>query len=115
MDWENEAGHVEKEHKKGFNGRFGAGLPQTSDGALLFVQHAIAKMNPADSQDGGARAGIVLNGSPLFSGGASSGSSNIRGWLLENDLIEVISQLVVANGVAAVEVGDAVGASVGGR
>ncbi|CAL9591153.1 hypothetical protein SUDANB105_05226 [Streptomyces sp. enrichment culture] len=93
MDWKNIAEHVEREHKKGFSGRFGAGLPPTSDGALLFVQHAIAKMSPADSQDGGARAGIVLNGSPLFSGGAGSGSSNIRGWLLENDLIEAIVAL----------------------
>ncbi|MEV5155859.1 class I SAM-dependent DNA methyltransferase [Streptomyces werraensis] len=93
VDWKNIAEDVEKEHKRGFTGRFGAGLPPTSDGALLFVQHAIAKMNPADSQDGGARAGIVLNGSPLFSGGAGSGSSNIRGWLLENDLIEAIVAL----------------------
>ncbi|MFH9562370.1 type I restriction-modification system subunit M [Streptomyces globisporus] len=93
VDWKNIAEDVEKEHKKGFSGRFGAGLPPTSDGALLFVQHAIAKMNPADSQDGGARAGIVLNGSPLFSGGAGSGSSSIRGWLLEKDLIEAIVAL----------------------
>ncbi|WP_371795298.1 N-6 DNA methylase [Streptomyces sp. NBC_01718] len=93
VDWKNEAENVEKEHKKGFSGRFGAGLPPTSDGALLFVQHAIAKMNPADSQNGGARAGIVLNGSPLFSGVAGSGSSDIRGWLLENDLIEAIVAL----------------------
>ncbi|MFD9866264.1 N-6 DNA methylase [Streptomyces niveus] len=93
VDWKNNAEDVEREHKKGSVGRFGAGLPPTSDGALLFVQHAIAKMNPADSPDGGARAGIVLNGSPLFSGGAGSGSSNIRGWLLENDLIEAIVAL----------------------
>lgn len=93
VDWKNIAEDVEKEHKRGFSGRFGAGLPPTSDGALLFVQHAIAKMSPPDGQDGGARAGIVLNGSPLFSGGAGSGSSNIRGWLLENDLIEAIVAL----------------------
>ncbi|MFI0776136.1 N-6 DNA methylase [Streptomyces sp. NPDC021212] len=93
VDWKNIAENVENEHKKGSVGRFAAGLPPTSDGALLFVQHAIAKMNPADSQDGGARAGIVLNGSPLFSGGAGSGPSNIRGWLLENDLIEAIVAL----------------------
>ncbi|SCK52220.1 type I restriction enzyme M protein [Streptomyces sp. ScaeMP-e48] len=93
VDWKNDADIVEQEHKKGFGGRFGAGLPPTSDGALLFVQHAIAKMNPADSEDGGARAGIVLNGSPLFSGGAGSGSSAIRGWLLENDLVEAIVAL----------------------
>ncbi|WP_404951710.1 type I restriction-modification system subunit M [Streptomyces sp. ARC12] len=93
VDWKNNAEDVEREHKKGSVGRFGAGLPPTSDGALLFVQHAIAKMNPAASPDGGARAGIVLNGSPLFSGGAGSGSSNIRGWLLENDLIEAIVAL----------------------
>ncbi|MFB7253181.1 type I restriction-modification system subunit M [Streptomyces nojiriensis] len=93
VDWKNDAEVVEQEHKRGFGGRFGAGLPPTSDGALLFVQHAIAKMNPADSEDGGARAGIVLNGSPLFSGAAGSGSSEIRGWLLENDLIEAIVAL----------------------
>ncbi|MFJ2223660.1 N-6 DNA methylase [Streptomyces anulatus] len=71
--------------------RFAPGLPSTSDGALLFVEHAISKMRPA--AEGGSRVGIVLNGSPLFSGGAESGPSNIRGWLLDNNLLEAIVAL----------------------
>lgn len=79
---------VRKEYKKGFNGRFGAGLPSTSDGQLLFIQSAVDKMD-----DEYGRAAIIENGSPLFSGGTSSGKSQIRRWLLEQDLIEAIVQL----------------------
>ena len=79
---------LEKNIKKGFNGRFGAGLPGTSDGQLLFIQSAVDKMD-----DEYGRAAIIENGSPLFSGGTSSGESQIRRWLLEQDLIEAIVQL----------------------
>jgi type I restriction enzyme M protein len=80
---------IEKEIRKeaeddGFNGRFGPGLPRVSDGSLLFLLHLISKMRPA--KDGGSRFGIVLNGSPLFTGGAGSGESEIRRYVLENDL-----------------------------
>jgi type I restriction enzyme M protein len=77
----------EAEHE-GFNGRFGPGLPRVSDGSLLFLLHLVAKMQPA--KDGGSRFGIVLNGSPLFTGGAGSGESEIRRYVLENDLVEAI-------------------------
>ncbi|MFI7503654.1 N-6 DNA methylase [Streptomyces sp. NPDC049687] len=89
VDWKHEADEIVANS----HGRFNAGLPPTSDGSLLFVQHAIAKMNPPTSEDGGGRAGIVLNGSPLFTGGAGSGSSDIRGWLLDSDLVEAIVAL----------------------
>jgi type I restriction enzyme M protein len=84
---------IEKEIRKeaaqmGHNGRFGPGLPRVSDGSLLFLLHLIAKMRPA--VDGGSRFGIVLNGSPLFTGGAGSGESEIRRYVLENDLVEAI-------------------------
>ena len=75
---------VREEHKKGFNGRFGAGLPATTDAQLLFMQHAVNKLTP----DG--RAAIISNGSPLFSGGTTSGESQTRRWLIENDYIEAI-------------------------
>jgi type I restriction enzyme M protein len=74
--------------QQGFNGRFGPGLPRVSDGSLLFLLHLISKMRPA--ADGGSRFGIVLNGSPLFTGGAGSGESEIRRYVLENDLLEAI-------------------------
>src|SRR4051812_27859176 len=74
--------------EQGFNGRFGPGLPRVSDGSLLFLLHLVSKMRPA--VDGGSRFGIVLNGSPLFTGGAGSGESNIRKYVLENDLVEAI-------------------------
>jgi len=77
----------EAEHL-GHNGRFGPGLPRVSDGSLLFLLHLLAKMRPA--AEGGSRFGIVLNGSPLFTGGAGSGESEIRRHLLENDLVEAI-------------------------
>lgn len=88
VEWKDEFTIVEEEHKtKGFNGRFGAGLPGKSDGALLFTQHMISKLN----DDG--RGAIIHNGSPLFSGKAESGESNIRKWLLEEDLLEGIIAL----------------------
>ncbi|MEP7245959.1 MAG: class I SAM-dependent DNA methyltransferase, partial [Gammaproteobacteria bacterium] len=74
--------------QKGFDGRFGPGLPRVSDGSLLFLLHLISKMRP--SVDGGSRFGIVLNGSPLFTGGAGSGESEIRRYVMENDLVEAI-------------------------
>ena len=77
-----------KHEQQGFNGRFGPGLPRVSDGSLLFLLHLISKMRPAE--DGGSRFGIVLNGSPLFTGGAGSGESEIRRYVLENDLVEAI-------------------------
>lgn len=77
--------------KKGFNGRFGPGLPRVSDGSLLFLLHLLSKMRPV--KDGGSRIGIVLNGSPLFTGGAGSGESEIRRYVLENDLLEAIVAL----------------------
>ena len=86
-DWKDAKVAVEAEHQKGFAGRFGAGLPRITDGQLLFVQHFISKLR--DDEMGG-RAGIVLNGSPLFSGGAGSGESEIRKWIIENDLLEGI-------------------------
>ena len=84
---------IEKEVRReatddGFNGRFGPGLPRVSDGSLLFLMHLLSKMRPA--KDGGSRFGIVLNGSPLFTGGAGSGESEIRRYVLENDLLEAI-------------------------
>jgi len=75
----------------GYSGRFGPGLPRVSDGSLLFLLHLISKMRPA--KDGGCRFGIVLNGSPLFTGGAGSGESEIRRYVLENDLLEGIIAL----------------------
>jgi type I restriction enzyme M protein len=74
--------------QKGYEGRFGPGLPRVSDGSLLFLLHLLSKMRPA--REGGSRFGIVLNGSPLFTGGAGSGESEIRRHLLENDLVEAI-------------------------
>lgn len=80
---------VRREHEaQGYNGRFGPGLPRISDGSLLFLMHLLSKMRPV--KDGGCRFGIVLNGSPLFTGGAGSGESEIRRYLLENDLVETI-------------------------
>lgn len=76
---------VKEEHSKGFNGRWGAGLPGGGDAQLLFMQSAVAKMD-----DNNGRAAIIENGSPLFTGGVSSGESQVRRWLLENDLIEAI-------------------------
>jgi type I restriction enzyme M protein len=89
VEWKKVEKEVRKEYEsEGFNGRFGPGLPRVSDGSLLFLMHLISKMRPA--QDGGSRFGIVLNGSPLFTGGAASGESEIRRYVLENDLLEAI-------------------------
>lgn len=89
VEWKKVKDAVESEYtRKGFAGRFGPGLPRVSDGSLLFLLHLVHKMRP--TQDGGSRLGIVLNGSPLFTGGAGSGESDIRKYLLENDLIEAI-------------------------
>ena len=89
VEWKKIEAIIRKEHEQqGFNGRFGPGLPRVSDGSLLFLLHLISKMRPA--VDGGSRFGIVLNGSPLFTGGAGSGESEIRRYVLENDLVEAI-------------------------
>ena len=89
VEWKKVEKEVRKEHEsQGFNGRFGPGLPRVSDGSMLFLLHLISKMRPA--KDGGSRFGIVLNGSPLFTGGAGSGESEIRRYVLENDLVEAI-------------------------
>ena len=89
VEWKKIEKEVHKEsEEKGFNGRFGPGLPRVSDGSLLFLLHLLSKMRPA--KDGGSRFGIVLNGSPLFTGGAGSGESEIRRYVLENDLVEAI-------------------------
>ena len=89
VEWKKIQKEVRKEaEQQGYNGRFGPGLPRVSDGSLLFLLHLISKMRPA--VDGGSRFGIVLNGSPLFTGGAGSGESEIRRYVLENDLVEAI-------------------------
>ena len=89
VEWKKIQKAIVKEHEQdGFNGRFGPGLPRVSDGSLLFLMHLISKMRP--TKDGGSRFGIVLNGSPLFTGNAGSGESEIRRYVLENDLLEAI-------------------------
>lgn len=90
-EWKNEKTAVEKEAKKGFAGRFGAGLPAASDGQMLFLMTAISKMK--DIKDGGSRVAIIHNGSPLFTGDAGSGPSDIRKHILENDLLEAVIAL----------------------
>jgi type I restriction enzyme M protein len=98
VDWKKYQEPIEKEHKtKGFDGRYGAGLPRVSDGSFLFIQHMISKMKPVadksetkDIIEGGSRIAIILSGSPLFSGQAGSGESEIRKWIIENDLLEGI-------------------------
>ncbi|KYN86533.1 restriction endonuclease subunit M [Vibrio cidicii] len=92
VDWKKIQKQINDEHtQKGFEGRFGAGLPRVSDGSLLFLLHLISKMRPVS--EGGSRIGIILNGSPLFTGGAGSGESEIRRHILENDLLEAIVAL----------------------
>lgn len=92
VEWKKIQKEITKEHEqKGFSGRFGPGLPRVSDGSLLFLLHLISKMRPA--AEGGSRFAIVLNGSPLFTGGAGSGESEIRRYVLENDLLEAIIAL----------------------
>ena len=89
VEWKKVEKEVRREHEQqGFDGRFGPGLPRVSDGSMLFLLHLLSKMRPA--KDGGSRFAIVLNGSPLFTGGAGSGESEIRRYVLENDLLEAI-------------------------
>ena len=89
VEWKKIEKEIRKEAEQmGHNGRFGPGLPRVSDGSLLFLLHLVSKMRPA--AEGGSRFGIVLNGSPLFTGGAGSGESEIRRYMLENDLVEAI-------------------------
>jgi len=92
VEWKKVQKEVQDEHiRLGHNGRFGPGLPRVSDGSLLFLMHLLSKMRP--KVEGGCRFGIVLNGSPLFTGGAGSGESEIRRYVLENDLVEAIISL----------------------
>ena len=89
VEWKKVEKEVRREHEtQGYNGRFGPGLPRISDGSMLFLLHLISKMRPV--AEGGSRFGIVLNGSPLFTGAAGSGESEIRRYVLENDLLEAI-------------------------
>jgi type I restriction enzyme M protein len=101
VEWKPEKDYVTNEHEKfGFNGRFGAGLPRINDGALLFLQHMMSKMqNPPvqyplhkkdEETENGSRIAIVFNGSPLFTGDAGSGESNIRRYIIENDMLEAV-------------------------
>lgn len=92
VEWKKVADTVRDEHEsKGFAGRFGAGLPRINDGSFLFVQNAISKMKPVEQ--GGGRVAIVFNGSPLFTGAAGSGESEIRRWIIENDWLEAVVAL----------------------
>jgi type I restriction enzyme M protein len=92
VDWKKiEQDIIDEHNHKGFDGRFGAGLPRVSDGSLLFLLHLISKLR--DASEGGGRIGIILNGSPLFTGGAGSGESEIRRYILEADLLEAIVAL----------------------
>lgn len=96
VDWKKQQKEIVREHeKKGLCGRFGAGLPRVNDGSLLFLQHMIHKREPVqpDKLKYGSRLAIVFSGSPLFSGGAGSGESNIRKWIIENDWLEAIIAL----------------------
>ena len=97
VEWKDQKTVVDNEHKTlGFAGRFGAGLPAINDGSLLFLQHMLAKMHPFDEDDAdmpGSKIAIVFNGSPLFSGDAGSGPSNIRRWIIENDWLDTIVAL----------------------
>lgn len=89
VEWKPEEASIKKEHgDQGFGGRFGAGLPRINDGSLLFLCHMISKMK--DPKEGGTRLAIVFNGSPLFTGSAGSGESEIRRWIIENDWLETI-------------------------
>ncbi|MER8770376.1 type I restriction-modification system subunit M [Mesorhizobium sp. M0960] len=97
VEWKDQKTVIEKEHNEmGFSGRFGAGLPAINDGSLLFLQHMIEKMHPYEEGDEnatGSKIAIVFNGSPLFSGDAGSGPSNIRRWIIENDWLDAIVAL----------------------
>lgn len=103
VEWRQQQKYINQEADTlGFSGRFGAGTPRINDGALLFLQHMISKMRPAEK--GGSRIGIVFNGSPLFTGDAGSGESEIRRWIIENDWLEAIvalpEQLFYNTGIA---------------
>jgi type I restriction enzyme M protein len=96
VDWKKQQKEILREHEKlGYSGRFGAGLPRVNDGALLFLQHMVSKFEPVlpDQKKYGSRLAIVFSGSPLFTGGAGSGESNIRRWIIENDWLEAIIAL----------------------
>ncbi|MBW4622128.1 MAG: type I restriction-modification system subunit M [Cyanosarcina radialis HA8281-LM2] len=96
VDWKKQQSEVKKEHDRyGFAGRFGAGLPRVNDGSLLFLQHMVSKFELVDPEGkkNGSRLAIVFNGSPLFTGGAGSGESEIRKWIIENDWLEAIVAL----------------------
>lgn len=103
VEWKQQQKYIQQEADTlGYAGRFGAGTPRINDGALLFLQHMISKMRPVDKD--GSRIGIVFNGSPLFTGDAGSGESNIRQWIIENDWLEAIvalpEQLFYNTGIA---------------
>ncbi len=92
VEWKQQQKYIEHEAESlGYDGRFGAGLPRINDGSLLFLQHMLSKMRAV--KDGGSRIGIVFNGSPLFTGDAGSGESNIRQWIIENDWLEAVVAL----------------------
>jgi type I restriction enzyme M protein len=92
VEWKQQQKFIEAEHNdSGYDGRFGAGLPRINDGSFLFLQHMLSKMRAPG--EGGSRIGIVFNGSPLFTGDAGSGESNIRQWIIENDWLEAVVAL----------------------
>lgn len=91
VDWSKYEKGIKAEAERGLEGKYGAGLPRKSDGSLLFLMHMMSKMKP--KEEGGSRIAIVLNGSPLFTGEAGSGESNIRKWIIGNDMLEAIIAL----------------------
>lgn len=96
VDWKRQQSEITREHEKqGYAGRFGAGLPRVNDGALLFLQHMISKFEPVNevAKKHGSRLAVVFSGSPLFTGGAGSGESNIRRWIIESDWLEAVVAL----------------------
>lgn len=94
VEWKIQEEFVKREHsEQGFNGRFGAGLPRINDGSLLFLQHMLSKIKQPETDEQGSRIAVVFNGSPLFTGDAGSGESNIRRYVIENDLLEAVIAL----------------------
>ena len=95
VEWKTQEGIVKKEHEElGFDGRFGPGTPRINDGALLFLLHMMSKMHDSPENGGdGSKIAIVFNGSPLFTGDAGSGESNIRRYIIENDLLDTVVAL----------------------
>ena len=94
VEWKQQQQHIKQERDTlGYDGRFGPGLPRINDGSLLFLLNMLSKMQPTDGNGGGSRIAIVFNGSPLFTGDAGSGESNIRQWIIENDWLEAIVAL----------------------